>query len=57
MVKCRFGGHGKQHDAASTYNMLTEEGRKVAAILIPAEPTPKKRYTPDELQRLLSGQA
>ncbi|SNX81574.1 uncharacterized protein MEPE_00279 [Melanopsichium pennsylvanicum] len=44
------------HDAASTYNMLTEEGRKVAAILIPSEPTPKKRYTPDDLQKLLSGQ-
>ncbi|CDU23872.1 uncharacterized protein SPSC_02501 [Sporisorium scitamineum] len=44
------------HDAASTFNMLSEEGRKVAAILIPAEPTPKKRYTPQDLQRLLSGQ-
>ncbi|EST09882.1 NADH dehydrogenase [ubiquinone] 1 alpha subcomplex assembly factor 3 [Kalmanozyma brasiliensis GHG001] len=44
------------HDAASTFNMLSEEGRKVAAILIPAEPTPKKRYTPQELQRLLTGQ-
>ena len=36
--------------------MLIEEGRKVAAILIPAEPTERKRYTPDELQRLLAGQ-
>ncbi|TKY90494.1 hypothetical protein EX895_000492 [Sporisorium graminicola] len=44
------------HDAASTFNMLSEEDRKVAAILIPAEPTPKKRYTPQDLQRLLSGQ-
>ncbi|SPO19910.1 uncharacterized protein UTRI_00308_B [Ustilago trichophora] len=44
------------HDAASTYNMLTEEGRKVAAILIPAEESPKRRFTPESLQRLLSGQ-
>ena len=44
-----------QHDAASTFNMLSEEGRKVAAILIPAEPTEKKRYTPEALQRLLQG--
>ncbi|KIS71834.1 uncharacterized protein UMAG_10963 [Mycosarcoma maydis] len=44
------------HDAASTFNMLSEEGRKVAAVLIPAEPTETKRYTPQQLQRLLSGQ-
>lgn len=43
------------HDAASTFNMLSEEGRKVAAILIPAEETERKRYSPEELQRLLTG--
>ncbi|GAC73496.1 uncharacterized conserved nuclear protein [Moesziomyces antarcticus T-34] len=43
------------HDAASTFNMLSEEGRKVAAILIPAEPTEKVRYTPQQLERLLAG--
>ncbi|PWZ02763.1 hypothetical protein BCV70DRAFT_214285 [Testicularia cyperi] len=43
------------HDAASTFNMLSEEGRKVAAILIPSEPKPKRRYTPQQLQDLLSG--
>ncbi|KAI3487582.1 hypothetical protein L1887_48473 [Cichorium endivia] len=45
------------HDAASTFNMLSEEGRKVAAILIPAEPTEKVRYTPQQLERLLAGEA
>lgn len=35
--------------------MLSEEGRKVAAILIPAEPSEKVRYTPQQLERLLAG--
>lgn len=44
-----------QHDAASTFNMLSEEGRKVAAVLMPSEPLPRRKYTPQGLQNLLSG--
>ncbi|KAJ9476893.1 hypothetical protein PHBOTO_000579 [Pseudozyma hubeiensis] len=45
------------HDAASTFNMLSEEGRKVAAILLPEveEGGRRKRYSPEQLQRLLEG--
>ncbi|GAC95648.1 hypothetical protein PHSY_003224 [Pseudozyma hubeiensis SY62] len=44
------------HDAASTFNMLSEEGRKVAAILLPeVEEGKRRRYSPEQLQRLLEG--
>lgn len=45
------------HDAASTFNMLSEEGRKVAAILLPEveQGGKRKRYSPEQLQRLLEG--
>ncbi|KAN0060509.1 hypothetical protein ACQY0O_007844 [Thecaphora frezii] len=38
-------------NACSTFNLLSEEGRKVAAALLPPKRTPIEKVTPDQLNR------